>query len=394
MVLPLDGVKVLDLSHVMAGPFCTMILADLGADVVKVEPPDGDDLRKFSPIVNDESTYFISVNRNKKSVVVDLKKPSGQEIVRRLARRSDVVVENFRPGVAKRLGVSYDDLSCMNPSMIYCSISGFGQTGRYSQKPGYDLIALAMSGMMDLTGEPEGEPVKFAVPIADVTAGMFAAISILAALLERSKSGKGTYIDISMLDVQLYLLTHQASAFLLAGEEPKRMGSSHPSIVPYQAFKALDGYIVVTVANDAQWRRFCKGLGVPELSHDERFCTNSDRVRNRAELVEYLGALFAKRTVSEWVSELEKADVPVAHVRSVKEALTDPYVLEREMIEKTPHPKLREVSLLAFPAIISGTRLKVRSPPPTLGQHTHEVLRSLGYSDEEIEALRREGVVQ
>ncbi|MDW8042099.1 MAG: CaiB/BaiF CoA-transferase family protein [Nitrososphaerota archaeon] len=386
--------KVLDLSRVMAGPFCTMVLADLGAEVIKVEPPEGDDSRRFTPIVDGESAYFASVNRNKKSVVVDLKRPSGQEVVRRLARRSDVVIENFRPGVAKRLGVSYEDLSPLNPSLIYCSITGFGQTGVYSQKPGYDLIALAMSGMMDLTGEPEGEPVKFAVPIADIAAGTFAAISILAALLERLKSGKGAFIDVSMLDVMLYLLTHQASSFLLAGEVPRRMGSAHPSIVPYQAFRASDGYIIVAVANDPQWQRLCGALGIPELSEDDRFRTNSDRVRNRKQLIELLSSVFAKRTVTEWVKELEQADVPVAPVRSVKDVLTDPYLEERMMVERVPHPKLKEVLQLAFPAIISGSRPNVRSPPPTLGQHTYEVLRSLGYSDAEVEALKLEGAVK
>ncbi|MCS7127585.1 MAG: CoA transferase [Thaumarchaeota archaeon] len=391
---PLKDVKVLDLSRVMAGPFCTMVLADLGAEVIKVEPPEGDDSRRFTPIVDGESAYFASVNRNKKSVVVDLKRPSGQEVVRRLARRSDVVIENFRPGVAKRLGVSYEDLSSLNPSLIYCSITGFGQTGIYSQKPGYDLIALAMSGMMDLTGEPEGEPVKFAVPIADIAAGTFAAISILAALIERSRTGRGAYIDVSMLDVMLYLLTHQASAFLLAGEVPRRMGSAHPSIVPYQAFRASDGYVIVAVANEPQWQRLCAALGVPELAEDEKFRTNGDRVRNRTQLLDILGPIFAKRTVAEWVADLERADVPVAPVRSVREALTDPYVDERGMVERVRHPTLGEVALLAFPVVVSGLRPRVRSPPPTLGQHTGEVLRSLGYTEVEIEALRREGAVK
>jgi len=392
-VLPLEGVRVLDLSRVMAGPFCTMLLGDLGAEVIKIEPPEGDDSRKFAVTVNGESTYFLSVNRNKKSVAVDLKKPEGVEIVKRLAAVSDVVVENFRPGVASRLGVDYASLSKVNPSLIYCSISGFGQTGSYSQKPGYDLIALAMSGMMDLTGEPEGGPVKFAVPIADITAGMFAAISILSALMERSRTGKGRYIDVSMLDVQLYLLTHQASAYLIGGEEPKRMGSAHPSIVPYQAFRASNGYVIVAVANDNQFRKLCEAIGHPEIAEDQRFRTNADRVRNRSELLALLEPIFLRRTVEEWVAVLEAADVPVAPVKTVRQALSDPYVIERGMLQTVQHPRAGRIPLLAFPALFSGERPPVRSPPPLLGQHTEEVLLGLGYTLEEIRELRAKGVI-
>ncbi|MDJ0274727.1 MAG: CaiB/BaiF CoA-transferase family protein [Nitrososphaerota archaeon] len=392
-MLPLEGVRVLDLSRVMAGPFCTMLLGDLGAEVIKIEPPEGDDSRKFAVTVNGESTYFLSVNRNKKSVAVDLKKPEGVEIVKRLAAVSDVVVENFRPGVASRLGVDYASLSKVNPSLIYCSISGFGQTGSYSQKPGYDLIALAMSGMMDLTGEPEGGPVKFAVPIADITAGMFAAISILSALMERSRTGKGRYIDVSMLDVQLYLLTHQASAYLIGGEEPKRMGSAHPSIVPYQAFRASNGYVIVAVANDNQFRKLCEAIGHPEIAEDQRFRTNADRVRNRSELLALLEPIFLRRTVEEWVAVLEAADVPVAPVKTVRQALSDPYVIERGMLQTVQHPRAGRIPLLAFPALFSGERPPVRSPPPLLGQHTEEVLLGLGYTLEEIRELRAKGVI-
>ena len=392
-VLPLEGVRVLDLSRAVAGPFCTMLLGDLGADVIKVEPPEGDDSRKFAVMVNGESTFFFSMNRNKKSIVIDLKKPEGVEIVRRLAAVSDIVIENFRPGVASRLGVDYASLSKVNPSLIYCSISGFGQRSSYAQKPAYDPIALAMSGMMDLTGEPEGGPVKFAVPIADMTTGMFAAIAILSALIERSKTGKGTYIDVSLLDVQYYLLTHQASAYLIGGQEPKRMGSATPSAAPYQAFMASDGYVIVAVVNDNQFRKLCKAIGVPELAEDPRFRTNADRVKNRAELLSLLEPLFLEKTVEEWVAILEKADVPVGPVRTVRQALSDPYVEERGLIQKVQHARAGPIPLLAFPVLFDDERPPIRLPPPLLGQDTEEILLKLGYTRDEIQALRSKGVV-
>jgi len=359
--LPLAGIKVLDFSRVMAGPFATMILGDLGADVIKVEPPQGDDTREWKPPeIGGVAAYFLSANKNKRSIVIDLKNPKSKVVVERLTKWADVVVENFRPGVAAKLGVDYGTLSKINPKIIYCSISGFGQTGPYRDKPGYDLTILAMSGHMYITGEPGRPPVKFGVPITDLTSGMMAVIAILAALRQRELTGRGTYIDLSMLDTQVYLLVNQAFNYFATGRDPERMGSAHPNIAPYQVFEAADGYVAIAVGNDKLWELFCKALGREDLLADERFATNERRVLNREALVDEIERTLKKMSVSEVCRLLDSVGVPNAPVKKVSEVLNDPHVLYRGVVGKVPHPVYGEVPVIKFPAKFSGETLPVR----------------------------------
>ncbi|MCL7383639.1 MAG: CoA transferase [Thaumarchaeota archaeon] len=395
MALPLEGIRVLDFTRVMSGPFATMLLGDLGADVIKIEPPGGDDARGWGPPwIGGDSAYFMSANRNKRSIIIDLKKLEGREIVKKLVEKSDVVVENFRPGVAEQLGISYDSLSKINPRIIYCSISGFGQSGPYRDKPGYDLIALAMSGLMSITGEPNRPPVKFGVPIADLTTALFAALSIVSALYWREKTGRGQYIDMALLDAQVLLLSHQAFNYFATGEEPRRMGSAHPNIVPYQAFETSDGYIIVTVGSEKLWEQFCKAIGRPDLIENPKFRTNADRVINREELIEELERVFKPKPTRFWIEELEKAGVPAAPILTVGQVLNDEHVRYRGMVLEIEHPEAGVIKMLGTPFKMSVTPGVVRSPPPTRGQHTFEILRELGFDDEEIIELKSKHVVE
>jgi formyl-CoA transferase/CoA:oxalate CoA-transferase len=395
MALPLEDIRVLDFTRVMSGPFATMLLGDLGADVIKIEPPGGDDTRGWGPPwIGGDSAYFMSANRNKRSMIIDLKKLEGREIVKKLVEKSDVVVENFRPGVAEQLGISYDNLSKINPRIIYCSISGFGQSGPHRDKPGYDLIALAMSGLMSITGEPNRPPVKFGVPIADLTTALFAALSIVSALYWREKTGRGQYIDMALLDAQVLLLSHQAFNYFATGEEPRRMGSAHPNIVPYQAFETSDGYIIVTVGSEKLWEQFCKAIGRPDLIENPKFRTNADRVINREELIEELERVFKPKPTRFWIEELEKAGVPAAPILTVGQVLNDEYVRYRGMVFEIEHPEAGVIKMLGTPFKMSVTPGVVRSPPPTRGQHTFEILRELGFDDEEIIELKSKHVVE
>ncbi len=395
MALPLEGIRVLDFTRVMSGPFATMLLGDLGADVVKIEPPGGDDTRGWGPPwMGRDSAYFMSANRNKRSIIIDLKKPESREIVKKLVGRADVVVENFRPGVAEQLGIGYDYVSKINPRIVYCSISGFGQTGPYRDKPGYDLVALAMSGLMSITGEPNRPPVKFGVPIADLTTALFAALSIVSALYWREKTGKGQYIDMALLDVQVLLLSHQAFNYFATGEEPKRMGSAHPNIVPYQAFETSDGYIIVTVGSEKLWEQFCKVIERPDLIENPKFRTNADRVINREELIRELDRLFRSKPTCFWIEELERAGVPAVPILTVGQVLNDEHVRYRGMVLEIEHPEVGVMKMLGVPFKMSETPGEVRSPPPTRGQHTFEILRELGFNDEEIIELKRKHVVE
>ncbi len=397
MRAPLEGIRVLDVSRVLAGPFCTMILGDLGAEVIKVEEPRvGDGTRAWGPpFIKGESAYFLSINRNKKSITVNLKHPKGREIIYKLAEKSDVFIENFRPGVAERLGVDYEAISKVNPKIIYCSISGFGQTGPYRDKPAYDLLIQAMSGFMSFTGEPGRPPVRIGVAIMDLGAGMYAAISILAALRAREITGKGQRIDISLLDTAVSWLTYMAMNYFATGRNPRKMGSAHPNIVPYQCFEDRDGrYFAVAVGTDEHWKRLCKALGRDEWIENPKYSTNPKRVENRDELIGELEKIFKSKSRDEWLKTLEEHRVPCAPVYEVSEVLSDPQVIHRKMVIEVDHPKIGKLKQLGFPMKLSETPCEIRYPPPLLGQHTREILKELlEFSDEEIDELEREGAI-
>src|ERR1039457_296880 len=393
---PLAGVRILDLSRILSGPFATMIFADLGADVIKLENPrTGDDTREWAPpYQGDQSAYFLSVNRNKQGIAVDLKSERGREIALRLADRADVVVENFRPGTAGRLGLGYDDLSARNPRVIYASISGFGQTGPYAAEPGYDAIAQALGGLMSVTGEADGAPVRVGNSAADLGASMWAAIGILAALHARHTTGRGEWIDISLLDGQIASLTYLAGGYFATGEVPRRYGSAHPSIVPYQAMRTADGHLMVAVGNDTLWQRFARLVGLPELADDPRLVSNPQRVANRVELIQLIEAALAAKGSAAWAEELSRVGIPAGAINSIAAALAHPQVQARDMVLTVEHPTAGPLRMAGSPIKLSEYTTTVRRPPPTLGEHTGEVLRELGYTAADIETMRQEGVVR
>ncbi len=393
---PLSGVRVLDLSRILSGPFATMVLGDLGADVVKVEEPTvGDDTRQWAPpYQGDQSAYFLSVNRNKRGICLDLRSVAGRAIAQRLAAEADVVVENFRPGTAARLGLGYDELSERNPRLVYASISGFGQTGPYAPHPGYDAIAQAVGGLMSVTGEPGRPPVRVGNAPADLGAAMWAVIGILAALRARDATRRGDWVDISLLDGQVASLTYLAGGYFATGEVPARPGSSHPTVVPYQALPTAEGDLMVAVGNDAMWRRFAGVLGVESLGEDPRFATNPDRVRNREVLIPLLETALAERSAAQWADLLSPAGVPAGPINDVAGALAHPQVQSRDMVLSTDHPTAGDLRMAGSPLKLSHHTVSVRRPPPTLGEHTDEVLSGLGHSAEEVAALRDSGVVR
>ncbi|MCW4039559.1 MAG: CoA transferase [Candidatus Bathyarchaeota archaeon] len=392
----LDSITILDLTRYLAGPYCSMILGDLGAEVVKIErPKTGDGSRQWGPpFIHGESAYFLSINRNKKSVTINLRTEKGCEIVRKMASTYDVLIENYRPGIVQKLGLDYETLNKINPQLIYCSISGFGQTGPYREKPSYDIVGQAMGGLMSLTGEENRPPVKIGVAISDIFAGMYAAIGILSALITRKQTGQGQMIDVSLLDGLVSILSHQAGNYLVSGVDPKRLGSAHPTIAPYQAFQAADSYFVIAVGNDALWRRFCQGVNLSELMTDPRFATNPDRVKNRDELTQILNTFFQKKTAQEWLSLIEKAGVPCGPVLQLSEVFTDPQVLHRKMVEEIEHPSAGHIKVVGTPLKLSSTPASIRTPPPILGEHTTIILQSLGYTPSEIAELIKSKVIQ
>jgi crotonobetainyl-CoA:carnitine CoA-transferase CaiB-like acyl-CoA transferase len=402
---PLAGLRVFDLSRILAGPTCTQLLGDLGADVIKVERPDaGDDTRKWGPPylkgkdgkATGESAYYLASNRNKRSVTIDISKPEGQVLAKRLIGKCDIMVENFKAGDMARYGLSHADLKNALPGLIYCSISGFGQTGPYAPRAGYDMLAQGIGGLMSVTGEPDRPPMKVGVGIADVMCGMYATTAILAALHHREKTGEGQYIDLSLLDTQVAWLVNVGLNYLTSREVPGRVGNEHPNIVPYNVLPSSDGFIILAVGNDSQFQKFCEFAGAPELAKDPRFVTNEARVKNRRVMYELLPAITRRKTQGEWIEGLARLGVPCSPVNTVDQVFADPQVRHREMQIRMPHPLSADgmVDLIGNPIKYSATPVDYALPPPSCGQHTDEVLKEmLDMPATEIAGLRQRGIV-
>jgi crotonobetainyl-CoA:carnitine CoA-transferase CaiB-like acyl-CoA transferase len=407
MSIALSKIKILDLSRILAGPTATQLLADLGAEVIKVERPKvGDDTRSWGPpFLADaegrptfDSSYFLSANRGKKSITVDYSKPEGQALIRNLAANADVVVENYKVGTLANYGLAYEDLRKVNPRLIYCSISGFGQSGPYSHLPGYDFVFQGMGGLMSLTGQPDSEPgggpLKVGIAIGDILTGMYATVAILAAIEHRHSSGKGQHIDLALLDSVVALNSYQALNYFISGRLPRRQGNAHPNMVPYQTFKVSDGYLILAIGNDGQFQRFAEAVGKPEWARDGRFAKGADRIRNRDDLVPQIAQLMLARTMTEWTSLLEAIEVPCGPIYELDRVFDDPQVRHRQMRVDLPHAAGVMAPNVANPIRFSETPITYRAAAPTLGQHTDEVLRQmLQLSDESIAGLKDRGVI-
>ena len=394
---PLSGVKVLDLTRIVSGPFATMLLGDLGAEIIKIEEPvSGDESRTYGPpFVNGESAYFLSINRNKKSCAINLKTPEGIALIRELALKSDVLIENFRPGTLKKFGLSYEELKKQNPGLIYCAITGFGQTGPDSHRPGYDLIIQGESGVMDITGDPDGPPTKVGTSIADLLTGQYASQGVLAALVERSRTGEGRRVEVAMYDCLASLLTFNAGGYFATGNTPKRKGNSHPSIVPYETFETLDGWINIGVANDKFWNSFCKIIDRLDLQNDPKFAMASDRVKNRLELLPIIREIIKGNKKSYWISLLEKAGIPSGMIKNVGEVCESEQLVSRGMVLNMPHPKAGNVKNIDSPLRFDDRNDEVHTAPPILGQHTREILSNLlKISPNEIAILEKKGAIK
>ena len=392
----LKGIRVLDMSHVLAGPTSTMVLADLGAEVIHIEPPWGDDSRGFGPFLNGRSAYYVSINRNKKSVVVDIKKREGKKIIRDLIKESDVLVENFRPGTMEKLGFSYEEVSKINPKIVYASISGFGHNTlpEYRGRPSYDMIAQAYSGLMSITGPEGGPPVRVGTSVGDIVTGYMCVIGILSALYYRERTGRGQRVDISMIDSLFFILENAVLRYTVSGEIPKPLGTAHPSITPFQAFKTKDDWIVIPIGNDNLWMKFTEAIGHPELKEMEEFKTNRLRTENKKKLIPILEDIISKKTTDEWLKIFEKYGIPSSPINTIDRIVNDPHIKYREMLVEVEQPDVGKVKIAGSPLKLSETPGRVYSHAPLLGENTLEVLRDiLGYSLKDIEELNNMGII-
>lgn len=393
---PLEGVRVLDLTRILSGPFCSMMLADLGAEVLKLEPwPDGDDSRGNPPFVKEESMYYVSLNRGKRSFVVNLKTTEGKDIVRKIVTQVDVLIENFKPGTMAKLGLDYEKLKPLNPKLIYCAISGFGHTGPYRDRAAYDSVIQAMGGIMSVTGQPGGQPTRVGTSIGDITAGLFAATGILGALRVVEKGGPGQFIDISMLDCQVAIVEGQIARYFGTGVVPKPVGNRHATATPFDLFRTKDGHIIVAVQKNSMWEKLCKALNAEYLLEDARFATNATRCDHEAALKAIIEPLFMQKNTAEWLAILIEAGVACGPLNNIAEVVKDPHILEREMIVEVPgHVKLDTVKYPGIPIKYSETKCEIKSPAPILGQHTDEILQKFGFSPEDIANLRKSEIVK
>ncbi len=393
--LPLQGIKVIDFSQILAGPFCTMLLADMGADVVKIEKPNGgDDTRRYGPpFIEGESAAFLTLNRNKRSIILDLKSEQGIAIVRRMLEDADVMIHNFRPGVVDRMGLAYDDVSAINPAIVYCTVSGFGTTGPYSSRAGFDLVAQGMSGLMSINGFPGAPPAKVGVPMADLNTGMFCAYGILTAYINRLTTGQGQHVDASLIESGIAYTLYESATYFATGEVAGPLGSAHRMIAPYQAFATQDGYINIGAANQNNWERMCRAVGREDLLDDDRFASNPERMVSIEALTPIMEETFRTQTTAHWVETLEKAGVPCGPIYNIEQVYADPHVQSRDMAVELEHPKSGAIRNIGVPVKLSDTPGSVRTPAPLLGQHSDEVLAQFGYAATDITAFKNAGVL-
>lgn len=392
---PLEGITVIDVSRVLAGPYAAMMLGDLGADVIKVERPDGGDQTRAwgPPHLGDESAYYLSINRNKRSLTLNLKSEQGREIIKQLVKKGDVLIENFRPGGMESFGLGYEDLKQLNPRLIYCSITGYGQTGPWKHRPAYDIILQGEGGLMSITGEEKGEPVRIGVALVDIITSLYTAISVTTALLARERDGQGQKLDLAMYDCEVSTLTYMAFYYFATGLSPRGMGSKHPTIVPYQAFETQDNYLVVGVGSQEIWGRFCKAINQPQLRDDPRFVDNPRRVKYREELEGILDPLFKEKTTQEWMECFTENDIPVTGVNDMEKIFKSEQLAFREMLQSIDHPSIGALKQIGIPMKFERTPGRIHRHPPLLGEHNREILQDLGYSPTEIEEMKNKSII-